>query len=152
MAKPSPTTLRNPKVEISTDGGATWTDISGFFTAWNPDGGERDTGEAYVATDDTAVMGVGKRKPWKVDIGIVYTEGASDAWALLEAAWRNATPTRLRVSPRGGNSGDNVFTFGEDGMGYITKAALPGGEVSSADPVVVQFTYTAPDYTVSTLP
>jgi len=149
MTKPTPTTMRNPKLEISTDGGTTWTDISGFFSAISADGSERPTGEAYVATDDTAVMGVGKRPPQKLTITVIYTEGALEAYTLLETAWRNATPTQLRLSPRGANSGDNIFTFGEDGMGYVTKAVPPAGEVSSADPVAIEFGYAAPDYTIT---
>jgi len=148
MTKPTPTTMRNPKVEISTDGGQNWTDISGYFAAIGADGAERPTGEAYVATDDTALLGVGKRPPQKLTVSIVYTEGASDAYALLEAAWRAATPTQLRISPRGGNTGDKQFVFGEDGQGYVTKANIPAGETSSADPVVIEFGYTAPDYTI----
>jgi len=56
------------KVEISTDGGSAWSDISGSSNVVTPSPQSRMSGEAYTFDGDTALVGFGKREPMDVEV------------------------------------------------------------------------------------
>ncbi len=135
------------KVEVSTDG-TTWTDISGFATAVELGGGERQTGTAFTFDGDTAIIRGGKREPLEVTVRVVYTEGASDPAETVRAAYENGTDLYIRWSPKGGASGDALFTTD---AAVVTTPPYPAGEAGSGDPVVIEFTALTPKVTRSTI-
>lgn len=137
--------FKNCKVEISTNG-TSWTDISGVATGVEVGGGDRQTGEAYTYDGDTAIITTGKREPLEITVKTVYTEGTSEAYETVRAAYEAGTSLYIRWSPRGGSAGN--FQFATD-AGVVTGAVYPVGEAGSGDPVVVGFTVKTPKVTKS---
>lgn len=140
-------TFANCKVEISTDG-STWTDISGFATSVSLSGGDRQTGTAFTFDGDTAIVKGGKREPLEVEVNIVYTEGVSDPFETVRAAYEAGSALYVRWSPKGGASGDFLFT---SDAGIVTNPIYPTGEAGSGDPAAVSFTLLTPKVTKSTV-
>lgn len=123
-------------VAISTNG-SIWTDISGYSSNVEPDGGERKSGEWYSFDTDYAGLTRGKREPIDLKVSILYTEGASDAWTVAKDAYEGNTALYLRWAPQGNTGGNKQFTTG---AGIVTSMAYPAIEAESPDPIMVEFT------------
>lgn len=132
--------MKDCKLEGSTNG-STWADISGFAASIETDGGDRQTGEDYTFDGDTAIITKGKREPIDLTAKVVYTEGASDPFEAVRAAYEAGTPYYLRWSPKGG--GLSTFQYTTP-AGVVTSFPYPGGEAGSADPVMIEFTLKVP--------
>jgi len=137
--------MKDGKVEISANG-SSWTDISGFATAISIDGGERGIGEGYTFDGDTAVLTTGKRSPVTITVSALYTEGNSDPFETLLPIHEAGTAYYVRCSPKGGQTGERVFT---SGAGYFQKVMYPQGEAGSPDPVVCEFEFVCSALTAS---
>lgn len=131
----SAVSLRDCVVEVSTNG-TTWTVISGATASVEVSGGDRQTGEVYTFAGDTALLTVGKREPIEVTVKIVYSEGTSEAFEIVRAAYEAGTALFVRWSPRGGLSGQARYTSTE---GRVTSFGYPAGEVG-AGPILTEFT------------
>ena len=142
-------TARDQKVELSTDGGTTWTDISGFASNVEVGGGDRQSGETYTYDGDTPIIGIGKREPIEMTLSIVYTEPDGEPWADLVAAYENGSQVMLRWSPAGGNTGDRRFVTSP---AYVTSAVYPSGESSSGDPITIEATLRCAAITQEVIP
>lgn len=125
-------TFRNAKIEISVDAGSTWVDISGQTNAVMPEGGDREVGEFFDAANDTPTLGAGKRGSINITTRVKYTETGGEGFAILESAYENATEILIRWSPRGGASGQHLYT---SDAGYVKTHKYPGQEVQSGDPL-----------------
>lgn len=130
------------KLEISTDGGTSYTDISGSVTSVTPGGGELASGETYTGEGDQAIVTFGKRGPLTLNVVAVYSEAGGEAYqkarAAVEAAERDV---RLRWSPNGGAVGDEQFTTPN---GAIISPMLPTVDASSAGPLTIAFQWKGP--------
>lgn len=133
------------KVEISTNG-TVWTDISGFANAVSVDGGERATEENPTFDGDTPILTAGKRGMLEVKVKIVYTEGVSDPQEVVRAAYEAASALYVRWSPKGGASGNFMYT---SDSGIVTSHPYPGGEAGDAAAVATEFTLATPKVTKS---
>lgn len=138
-------TLRAESIEISTNG-SDWTDISGFANSVGIGGGDREIGEFFTAEGDTPVLGAGKRASLELTVKILYTEGVGDPYATVLSAYENAADLYVRFSPKGGDSGENMFT---SDAGFVSNAVYPQGEVQSGDPVPIEFITKTPKLTKS---
>lgn len=130
-------TFRNAKIEISVDGGSTWVNISGQTNSLTPGGGDREIGNFFDAANDTPTLGAGKRNPLEIEVRVKYTETDSEAQGVLAQAYENATETMIRYSPKGGASGDRLYT---SDAGFVQTHPYPGQEVESGDPLRIEFT------------
>lgn len=137
--------FRDCEVSISTNGSA-WTDISGYANEITPDGGERETDEMYTFDGDTAIITKGKRAPIELKCKFVYTEGVSDPQEVVRAAYEGATDLYLRWSPKGGDTGEFMYTTP---AGTVKTAPYPGGEAGSAETTMTEFTLLVPYITKS---
>ena len=137
--------FRNVKVEISTNG-TTWTDISGFANELSLGGGDRQLAETFTADGDTPILTAGKRGALDVGVKALYTEGTSDPFEVVRAAYENGTSLYVRWSPKGGASGN--FQYVTD-AGYVSGAPYPVGNAGSADAVPLAFTVKVPKVTKS---
>ncbi len=126
-------------MEVSTNG-TTWTDISGFANSIEVSGGERQIGEAYTFDGDTALLTSGKREPVEVTVRVVYTEGTSEPFEVVRAAYEDGSSVYVRWSPKGGSAGNFQFTTA---AGLVSSLTYPAGEVGG-DPVMVEFTVKTP--------
>lgn len=126
---------RNATIEISNDG-ATWSDISGFANSVEPSGGNRQTGEAYTLDGDTAIITSGKREPLEIQVNIVYTEGTTDPFETVRAAYEAGTNLYVRWAPKGGQSGE--FRFTAD-AGPLAEFQYPVTTASEAAPIMAGF-------------
>lgn len=135
----------NGKVELSTDGIPTWTDISGFLNMVDPGQGVRQTGDVFTADGDTPIIGAGKRERLTLTVNIVYTEGGSDPFKTIQTAFENGdVDIQLRWSPNGGGVGDYQFTSAQ---GHVSNFSYPPVDPSNAAPIVLSFQLATPYYT-----
>lgn len=132
-------------IEISPDN-SNWTDISGFASSINPDGGERATGVKYTFDGDTAILRSAKRGPLTITVNIVYTEGASDPIEVLRAIYEAGSDYYVRWSPKGGDSSEFLYT---SDAGVIKFPLYPGGEAESPEVAMVDFILETPKVTKS---
>jgi hypothetical protein len=131
---------RNLKLEYSLNN-STWLDISGSANSVKTSGGERQTGEEYTFDGDTAAVAYGKRKPTKVKIKVIYSEGASDAPEILRASYENATDIYFRWSPKGQTTGTFLYTCS---AGKIITDPYPDAEAKSADLITIEVDFITP--------
>jgi len=139
---------RNCYIAISTDG-STWTDISGFANSVEPDGGERSTGMFHTADGDTPIVTVGKRESVKLDVKTAYTEGGSDPFEVVRAAYEGATSLYVRYAPKGNAAGNFMFT---SAAGFVTNAPYPKiVNVEGGKAVLLEFTLETPSVAKSVI-
>jgi|FLYN01.1.fsa_nt_gi hypothetical protein len=138
---------RNVKIEFSTNG-TSWTDISGSANAIDSTEQPRMSGESYTASGDTAIVTGGKREPIELEIKIVYTETAGEAFEVVRAAHDSDGVGYLRWSPKGGTTGQKQYTTGK---GVITGFTYPPIDTSSGDPILGGFKLKVPSITPSTI-
>ena len=137
----------NAQVEVSTNGSA-WTDISGSANKVEPGGGDRQSGELYTFSGDTAIITGGKREPLEITASFVYTEIAEEAWLAAETAYIAASDFYIRWSPGGGNSGDFLFT---SPAGVITSFMYPNIDTEEAAPIMAELTVKVASVTRTTI-
>lgn len=127
----------NGQVEVSYDGSeAVWTDISGFANKLVVSALTRQTGETFTADGDAAIIKAGKFNPVEITYTVLYTEGASDPFTAIYAAYKAKTLTSARWSPDGGGSGDYQF---QSDPGPIVECSLPGVDPDSAGSMLFTF-------------
>lgn len=139
------TSFKDAKVEISANG-SSWTDVSGASNQITIGGGDRAIAETPTFDGDTMILTGGKRAALDVALNAVYTEGASDTFELARAAYEAGTSFYVRWSPKGGQTGEFQYT---SDAGIIGTFNWPGGEASSANPVMAGFTLKTPKVTKS---
>lgn len=137
----APITFAELIIEISTDGGAVWQNISGFTTALEEGGGDRLVGKVWTADGNRPIILAGKEDAREISVTVVYTEVTDEAYEVLRAAMESGEDIMVRWSPPGGASGDSRFTT-DSNYGIITKRPLPAGDVSGGVPIVCQFVIT----------
>jgi len=128
--------FKDAKIEISANG-SSWTDMSGFSNKVEVGGGERQSAEFFTALGDTPILTIGKRGTFEITSNVVYTEGGGEPSEMVRAAYENATNLYLRWSPKGGTSGQFMFT---SGPGYVLSPSYPGGDASTPDVIAIEFT------------
>lgn len=134
------------KIEVSTDG-SSWTNVSGMANTVTMTGGGRTTGETYTFDGDGPIVTSGKSQPFEITLGGVYTEGASDLFNLAYTPWKNGTDFYVRWSPKGGQTGEKVYTTG---AGRITALTFPNGDAASGAPIMTGVTWRGAAPTIST--
>lgn len=135
---PDAISFKDVLIELSTDNfSASNVDASGYSNKVEVGGGERAYGEFFTADGDTPILTVGKRSSFELTMNVVYTEGAGHPFEMTMSAYENATGFYMRWSPKGGGSGDWLFT---SGVGYILSPVYPGGDASTPDVVTIEFT------------
>lgn len=148
MAQATGISAKDMYAAVSTDN-SSWTDVSGFATTVEPDGGDRKAGEFYTFDTDYAGLTRGKREPIDVKLSVVYTEGSSDAWKIINDAYEGNTALYLRWAPKGNTTGNKRFTTG---AGIITSMIYPKGEAESADPILCEATFRVAVVTAAAVP
>jgi len=133
-----PVTLSDLKVEISTDGGTTWQNISGFSTRIDERRGDRLVGKRWTADGNRPIILPGKEDAREITITVVYTEETNEPYEVLRAAMESGDNVQVRWMPKGSSSGNSRFTT-DANYGIITKRPLPTGEVEGGIPIVCKF-------------
>lgn len=131
---------RNAKIEFSTDG-TTYSNLSGAASTLSITGGARATAETFTFEGDNAITTTGKAGAVDIALTFVYTEGASDAFELVRAADEAGSAAYIRWSPKGGQTGEFVFTAGP---GRISNFVWPTGDAANASALMGGFTYHGP--------
>jgi hypothetical protein len=120
----------NGEVEVSYDGSeAVWTDISGFANKLIVSAITRATGDAFTADGDYGIVKAGKFQPVEITYTVLYTEGASDPFTSIYAAFKAKKQTSARWSPAGGAIG--TYQFQSD-PGPIVECSLPNVDPDEA--------------------
>ncbi|MFN8493847.1 MAG: hypothetical protein U0350_39985 [Caldilineaceae bacterium] len=150
----------NYKLEVSINGGTTWTNISGNATTVKVSGGDQIVGDQNTADGSApVVIGSGKTKPFKLECNILYSEGGSEPFQIV---WNRFTQIganktiALRYSPAGGTTGQNRYTTCND-VGTIINVPIesaqpPDVDAGSGDPAMVSFSVSSPKLFQDTAP
>lgn len=133
------------KVEGGTNG-SSWTDYSGTTLKITPSGGDRASGEVNTFDGDTPIVTWGKRASVDITVEYVYSEGASDLFEALRAAYEAGTAWYWRWAPKGGQSGEFQFATA---AGRITAFEYPKGDAGSGAPVVLTAVQKSASFTKS---
>lgn len=137
--------FRDCKIEISTNG-SVWDDVSGFANTVTISGGDRLTAESFTADGEYPIVTTSKRSSIDVSMRCLYTEGGSDPYEVLRAAYENGTDLYLRWSPAGGTSGDFQFTTP---AGIVMSPMYPTGDAGVPDAIAIEVTIKVPVVTKS---
>lgn len=139
----------NFKIEVSTNG-STWTNISGQAGDVKSSGGEQLTGEQQTAENQApVVVASNKTAAVKVDVNILYTETAGEAFQTVWARYEGAAKTLyLRWSPKGGATGDERYVCANNAGSAvacpIVSCLPPDVDANSGDPAMAMFSVLAP--------
>lgn len=138
--------FKDVKIEISTDGGSSWTDISGEANAVNVSGGERITGNAKTADGDTPIIKAGKREPVLVTVSALYTETAAAAYDKINDAYEAGDEdVQIRWSPEGATvTGQLQYTTAD---GIVKQPVYPSGNAEDGVPVPIEIVVETPSVT-----
>lgn len=137
-------TMASAKFEISTDGGSTWQNISGYTTAIEEGGGERQIGKVWTAEGRRPIVCEGKDDAREITLVVVYTDDSDGGYQTLRDAMEaDGGEILIRWSPAGGNSDDARYTT-DTNYGAIKRCELPTGPVSGGQPVVARVTVVTP--------
>lgn len=139
---------RNSVLEMSTNGTA-WTDISGFATSIEPGESARQFEETYTFDGDAPIVTTGKKESVEITAKVVYTEGSTDAFEVVRAAFENQTPVYFRWAPKGTATGNFRFTTSE---GKVLTFKYPMLDASSAEAIPCELTIRCSSITKSVIP
>lgn len=140
-------TFTDAYIAQSTDG-STWVDISGYSNRVSLSGGERQTGTAYTADGDTAIIKAGKRQPITVTVQALYTETANEAYDESNDAYEGASAYYLRWAPDGNASGNLQYTTS---VGIVKNPVYPQGDAASGDPIAIDIVVECASVTEATI-
>ncbi len=121
--------------------GTTWVDISGSTNKVVPSVQEADTGEAATLEGQYMVGTTGKLKPMDIEVTVLYTENAGEAYAFFQT--QNAIagrPIWVRWSPKGTSGAARYTTANASGAvspGKISAFAFPSADASEAAPALM---------------
>lgn len=127
-------------IEVSTDN-STWTNISGSSSSIEPSAQTRQTGVKYTLDGDYPIITTGKRQPMEIEVKIIYTQTAGEAFEIVRAAFEAGTPLYVRWSPGGGAVGDQRFTSSK---GVVTEFLYPGASGEDPGPLAGSFKLQVP--------
>lgn len=123
------------KIEVTTNGGSTWTDFSGQANKIEPgDSGARDEAAFYTFDGEKAIIKEGKRKPVGIEVTVAYTENDAELFEIAHGCYVNKTIVQMRwtMLPT------SVFRWKSD-PGYITKCPVPAPQAEKPDVIAITF-------------
>ena len=138
--------FRNCALECSTDG-VTWSDLAGQANQVTMSGGERAVGDAYAFNKETPSVAVGKRASVRLNVRVLYTETATEAYKVLKAIYENGTRFYFRYAPLGGQTGEDWLTCDPDAV--PVSLVYPGGEAAPGDPIQCEYVIATESLTTS---
>lgn len=151
MATANAITSADYLIEYSANGTTGWASWNSFIQEINPSGGDVEAVEFRAFGDDTPDILSGKTGTQKATLKVYYTEATSEAADVLYTAQTTKAAVYLRVSPRGGQTGEQQFTssrmFVTSGAAFPPAATADGNTVITSDVSVVFKTWTKTDAT-----
>jgi hypothetical protein len=139
-------TAVDAKLEYSADGN-TWTDMSGVTNKVTPGGGARGVNQTGTLGTEAPIVSVGRRALRTLTMTVLYTETDSDPWhTFYDTYYMVKTPLYLRISPKGGQTNEYIFT---GGPGYIIEMSPPDLNADSEALLQSVVTWNGPDLTHS---
>jgi len=149
MATSNAITSADYKIEYSANGTTGWADWSSFITQITPTDGDVATVLLRTFSDDVPDILSGKTNTMKATLKAVYTEATAEPGDILYTAQTTKAAVYLRVSPRGGQTGEQQFTssrmYVKSGAAFPPAATSEGSEVLMADVAVEFKTWTKAD-------
>lgn len=142
----SPTTFKNAKVELSTDG-TNWTDVSVDANMVTVDGFDLETEGTPVFGQGKRLQTVGNFELGTVTVRALYAESTNSAWGLANTAFEGRSAIYVRFSPKGGTTGQYRFT---SDAGYVKSPVWPSGE-ANASAIMPEISIETPWLTQSTI-
>ena len=149
MATTGAITSADYKIEYSSTGSSGWVDWSSFIQEITPSGGDVDVVEYRAFGDEIPDILSGKTGTEKATLKVIYTEASAEPGDILYTAQTTKAAVYLRVSPKGGQVGEQQFTssrmFVTSGAAFPPAATSGGNAVIIADVAVVFKSWTKAD-------
>lgn len=149
MATTGAITSADYKIEYSSNGSSGWVDWSSFIQEITPSGGDVDVVEYRAFGDEIPDILSGKTGTQKATLKVIYTEASAEPGDILYTAQTTKVGVYLRVSPKGGQVGEQQFTssrmFVTSGAAFPPAATSEGNAVIIADVAVVFKSWTKAD-------
>lgn len=133
-------------IEVSTNG-TTWTNISGSTNSIEPSTQTRMTGVTYTLDGDGAIITAGKKEPVELDVRILFTPSATEAFQIVRAAFEARQDLYVRWSPQGGAVGQLRY----QSKGVIAEFLYPRAMAEEAVAIPGGFKLMAPAVVESTI-
>lgn len=139
--------LRAAKLEVSTNG-SSWTDISGSSVGHDAPEQTRETeSQATLGSTAPIILG-GNLSSVTITVNGLYTEVTGEGFPVVLAAHEDDGALYLRYSPKGGASGDFMYTTASDAgvatAGTITSFVYPASDAEATGAARYAFTVEAP--------
>lgn len=141
---PTVVTFRNASIEVSTDGGLTFLDMSNYDSKLEMSGGNRQLAESFVFGQDYALVSEGKRAHIDLKLSQLYTEDAGGPEENIRIAYENGASVVIRWTAKGKVTGNYLFT---SDPGFLQEPPYPHGEAGSAKEVLLVTTFYVPRVT-----
>jgi hypothetical protein len=142
MAATDIITYDDCKVEIFHTG--TFNDVSGWTASVTVEGRNREVAEAGVFGVTAKRTAVGKISAARVTIRFAYTEGATDPFTKIRAAYLAKTPMQIRFYPAG--AGKTAWTS-DATKTFVLSCPPPQGDADSGEIVFCEATFYTPTLT-----
>lgn len=152
MAKENGISFADAHVEVSIDGGTNWVDFSGDTNKVDVSGGERAVSEFFAMKGDSPVLTAGKKGSFEITANVVFDPVSGSPWDVLTDAYENNKPVTLRWVPAGPPGAPAAGAARFTAAGILTTPVYPGGDATSADMVVRDFTIKAAKIERDTVP
>lgn len=117
-------------VEVSAND-SDWTDISNVIDKVEPSEQTVKTGVVYTQDGDNAIVTGGKNEPLELKLSGVYSDNASEGYAVVKALRSCGADIYVRYGPND-NTGDPQFTTGKSKVGTWQEPGL-----DAEDPVAM---------------
>ena len=153
MALPSGMSACLQCVEMTTDGGTTWNDVTDDVSVVTMGARTRMMGVGYVLGEDVGLVTAGKLEPVDWTIRGLYTEGTgtTDVWNALYTAQSTACGAMLaiRTAPLGCATTSQVFALPAL-TSQVSSLTPPMGDAASPNPLVYEAVLHANTFTWAT--
>jgi len=129
-------------------GGTAWTDYSDYLSVVEPPTQTRETSEAYVFGEDTAVIGAGRLAPVDVKVRGVWTNSTADPFYAVETEFTTACGDMVAVrwAPAGCATTSRAYSTSTS-KSEVISLTYPGGDANSADVITWEMVIRSPDIT-----
>ena len=117
-----------------------FTDISGMSNLVDSPLTERRQGESYTFDGENPIVKVGKKQSVQIPVQIIYTEGANDAYKMVQTQYEAAGggTIYLRWMPKGNAAVTGDFQF-LTASGFVQGFQYPKVDGEEDGPMLVTF-------------
>jgi len=140
MSQVTTATLGNNLLTQIKIGAGTYVDLTGQYESVDPVDAKIILAEVYTPGINTPLLVPGDLSSCKIKINVVFTEGATEAWRLLEAAFVAQDKVQVKWQPNGATGGTMESVAG----GYVSTMPYSTGKGGDSKVLMAAVEITVP--------